>query len=182
MGRALVVYESMYGNTRAIAEAVAAGLATTLDTETRRVGEVDRQVLSGADLLVVGAPTHTWGLSRGSTRRSAAQAALKPGSGLTLEPAADGIGVREWLDALSSEETLPAAVACFDTRMKAPLGFSGSAARATARKLRRRGVHLRVPVAKFFVDRANRLAPGEQERATTWGKQLGATVARAAVD
>ncbi len=57
MARALVVFESMFGNTEAIARAVADGLG------------------GGAEVDVVGGPTHAFGMSRPSTRRSAAQQA-----------------------------------------------------------------------------------------------------------
>lgn len=45
---------------------------------------------------MVGGPTHAHGMSRASTRKAAAEAAAKPVSGVTLEPGADGDGLREW--------------------------------------------------------------------------------------
>jgi flavodoxin len=60
--RCVVVYESMYGNTRAIAHAIAEGLSG--DTVVMAVGDTDRDVLVRADLVVVDGPTHMFGLSR----------------------------------------------------------------------------------------------------------------------
>lgn len=170
--KAVVVYESMYGNTRAVAEAIADGLRGELTTELHPVHELAAPAMVGADLLVVGGPTHAWGLSRASTRRSAAEAARKPGGGLTLEPGAEGTGLREWLDAWPADSPTPRQCACFDTRMKAPLGLSGSAGRAAARRLRRHGLKIDRPIQPFYVTRDNRLVDGELTRAEAWGREL----------
>ncbi|MEX1126227.1 MAG: flavodoxin, partial [Acidimicrobiia bacterium] len=70
--KALVVYESMFGNTKLIAEAVAGGLTRHLDVETVEVGQ--KPVFGpGVDLVVVGGPTHAFGMTRASTRKSAAE-------------------------------------------------------------------------------------------------------------
>src|SRR5215468_9920282 len=84
--RALVVYESMYGNTRVIASSIADGL--------RADCEVTLVPVAGADLLVVGAPTHMHGLPSAASRQRAALAAAKDGSGLRLDPDAGGPGLR----------------------------------------------------------------------------------------
>jgi flavorubredoxin len=56
--KALVVYESMFGNTRQIAEAIAAGLAESVDVAAVEVSEATAEAAEGADLLVAGGPTH----------------------------------------------------------------------------------------------------------------------------
>lgn len=71
--KALVVFESMFGNTRDVAQAVADGVATRLDVGVAEVGTSPD--LAGVDLLIVGAPTHAMGLSRDGTRKSAAEQA-----------------------------------------------------------------------------------------------------------
>lgn len=63
--RALVVYESMYGNTRAIAEAVAEGLSEATDVKAVPTSEA-REILvdnPALDLIVFGTPTHAHGMS-----------------------------------------------------------------------------------------------------------------------
>jgi flavodoxin len=169
---AVVVYESMYGNTRAIASAVAAGLAETMNVDVRAVG--DARDLGDARLIVLGAPTHAWGLSRASTRRAAAQAAGKPGSALSLEPGAGGPGMRDWLAHMSAT---PARVAVFDTHQRAPLGLHGSAGKRIAHRLRRDGHTIVGAPEGFIVSKQNRLLDGELDRARGWGRRLATTFA-----
>ena len=92
--RALVVYESMYGNTHLIADAIGAGLGS--DATVVSVHDATRELVEAADLLVVGGPTHIHGLTRESSRKAAADAAAKPDSTLTMDPDAFGDGLREW--------------------------------------------------------------------------------------
>ena len=170
--RALVVYESMFGNTRKIAEAIAAGLASDaasgIEVSVVEVGVAPAALDPQLDLLVAGGPTHAFGLSRPRTRRSAAQQASR---GVV----STGIGLREWLAALP-----PAAgvtVAAFDTRSAKPRWMPGSAARAAARQLRGLGFRLVGRPARFCVSGiTGPLVPGEIERAQHWGETLGAAV------
>jgi hypothetical protein len=166
---AVVVHESMYGNTRAIAEAIVEGLSTHLRARAVPVAQADALDLRQVDLLVVGGPTHAWTMSRPGTRRSAVEQAAKPDSGLVLEPAAAGNGVREWLASLRQ---VPARAAAFDTRMRAPLGLSGSAARAIDKILRRRGALRAARPEPFHVTKQNTLIDGELARARDWGARL----------
>lgn len=168
----VVVYESMFGNTREVAAAV----AQALDAAATPVAAVDAAELARADLLVVGAPTHMLGLSRPKSRRAAGEVAAKPDSGVRLEPGFDGPGVREWL---ADTGALPQLVAVFDTRLHQP-AWLGHAARPTARRLRRRGARLLVPPESFFVGKDNTLEPGELERAERWGAELARKVAERA--
>jgi len=78
--RAVVVYESMYGNTHQVAEAIGAGLRSSFEVSVVPVSEAGPAVLADADLLVVGGPTHVHGMSRTSTRKAAVEAADKPAS------------------------------------------------------------------------------------------------------
>src|ERR671924_626123 len=68
MDRALVIYESMFGNTRTIAEAVGEGLADRFATQVVEVGEAPTSIDGGITLLVVGGPTHSFGLTRAIAR------------------------------------------------------------------------------------------------------------------
>src|SRR3954453_13850215 len=87
--KALLVDESMFGNTEKVARAVAAGLAESLEVELREVSTAPEQVTGLVDLIVVGGPTHAFSLSRPSTRADAVAKGAPP-----REP---DVGVREWL-------------------------------------------------------------------------------------
>ncbi|MEN0130546.1 MAG: hypothetical protein AAGC49_13965 [Brevundimonas sp.] len=161
---ALLVFESMYGSTAAVAQAIAAGMAGVRVTVT--VCEVGLasvpDVTSTPGLLVVGAPTHQRGLSTPQTRdvaRGEIETALSPGD-----------GVREWLDGLVGQ-VAGRNVAVFDTALKRPL--AGSAASTIGKRLTKAGANLAVPPESFVVSgRSSGLVPGELERARAWGVGL----------
>ena len=92
---AVVIYESMYGNTHTIAEAIGRGLAPENHVTVVPVAEATPELLSEADLVVAGGPTHIHGMSGTRSRQAAADAAHKDGSGLTLEPHAQRPGLRD---------------------------------------------------------------------------------------
>ncbi len=167
--RAVVVYESMYGNTHKVADAIGAGLETAFDVSVVPVSEVSPEVLAGADLVVVGGPTHAHGMSRASTRKAAVEAANKPVGGLKVEPDAMGAGLREWFDSLGHYD---AEAAAFDTRLRAPAALTGRASKGVARQLRAHGFHLVAEPESFLVTKQDRLAPEETTRAREWGTKL----------
>lgn len=165
----VVVYESMFGNTREIAEAIAEGARESQQSAAVRVSTAGQHLVSTADLLVVGAPTHTWSLSRPATRQEAARQAELPGSSLHLQGGATGTGIREWLQ---QRPQLPPRAAVFDTRRDMPAVFSGRASRVISRSLRASGVRLVCPPESFLIDKNSALVPGELARARQWGQQL----------
>jgi hypothetical protein len=175
--RAHVVFESMFGNGHAIADAVADGLRAA---EPRLdVTVVNVLVVADApdtDLLVVGGPTHAFTLSRPQTRASRPDHLADPEARRRAEsePGADtGRGVREWLDDLSGLDGTP--VAAFDTRVGTPV--PKRAAAGIARRLRRAGGTLVVPPEGFLVTGMHGpLVEGDLTRAAAWG----AAVLRAA--
>ena len=171
--RAVVVYESMYGNTRAIAEAIGEGLRPTYDVAVVRVGRVLPGTLADVDLLVVGGPTHVWSMSRTKTREGAAASAQKSGSGLSLEPDATDAGLREWFGSLGRRSGRAAA---FDTRIDSPAMLTGRASKAIARRLRRRGYELAARPESFLVTKRNTLVDGEVGRAQAWAAGLASTL------
>jgi Flavodoxin len=167
--RAAVVYESMYGNTHLVADAIGDGLTAAYQVDVVPVDRADRHVLDNADLIVVGGPTHVHGMSRASTREAAVGDAHKPDSELTLDPDAEGPGLRDWFAALP---TLDAKAAAFDTRVDLPAVLSGRASKGIARLLRQHGLDLVVEPESFLVDKHNQLEPEETVRARQWGRQL----------
>lgn len=171
--RAVVVYESMYGNTHVVAVAIAQGLALPGGVVVVPVDRAARAMLEGADLVVVGGPTHAHGMSRESTRKAAVEAAHKPGSELHLDPDAAGAGLRDWFDSLGNVHT---AAAAFDTRINGPAAFTGRAAKGIAKMLRGHEFVLAGEPESFLVDKAGHLLAGEEDRARAWGAQLASAL------
>jgi hypothetical protein len=164
----LVVYESMFGNTRAVAEAVAEGMSLVLPAEAVEVSAASSRPVADVSLLVVGGPTHAFGLSRPATRADAASK-----TGLPIE--SSGPGLREWLEGIGREDTSGMAAAAFDTRISYPR-VPGSAAKAAARRLRRSGITVLEVKSFYVVGTTGPLVAGERERARAWGSGLAATV------
>jgi hypothetical protein len=172
--RAVIVYESMYGNTHVIADAIGAGLGTAFDVTVVPVSQVDPAVLADADLVVVGGPTHLHGMSRNSTRKAAVEAASKPISTLQVEPDALGPGLREWFGSLGR---YPAKAAAFDTRLRGPAALTGRASKQVNRLLHAHGFDVAAQPESFLVTKQDRLAPDEFDRAREWGTKLAAGIA-----
>jgi len=163
--RALVVYESMFGNTATVASAIAEGLRAggSGEVDVVDVREAPSVVSPDVQLLVVGGPTHALGMSRPQTRRSA----VEQGG----NPAAAGTGLREWLAHLSVAGAAPTA-ATFTTKVRRPR-LPGSAAKRAAARLRRAGIRTGPPAATFWVDgTSGPLVDGEVARAQAWGREL----------
>jgi hypothetical protein len=167
--KALVVYESMYGNTHAVAGAIADGLGPDVDTEVVPVERADASALEGVDLLVLGGPTHAHGMSRPSTRAAAMEAAAKPAADLEVDNGAEGPGLRDWFDHLDVD--LPRAAA-FDTRMHGPALVTGRASKGIAKRLVAHGATLLAEPKSFLVTKHNELEPDETEHAREWGVTL----------
>jgi hypothetical protein len=166
--RALVVYESMFGQTRIVAERIAGGLRYVMDdVDVVRVQDADVVRVLQADLLVVGGPTHVHGMSRPRTRQAALDDPAAYGAA-TTEPGAEGIGVREWFEGLPA---LTGAAAAFDTRADTSSVLSGRASKAIAKQLRKCGLRLVAAPESFLVTRG-RLKDGELTRADLWGQEL----------
>jgi flavodoxin len=167
--RTLVVYESMYGNTHAIAEAIADGIRQGSEVRVVRVAEATNALAQWADLLVVGGPTHAHGMTSAGTRENARIAARKPDASLKLDAAA-GPGLRDWLESLD-KGTGKQAVA-FDTRIKGPAILTGRASSGIAKALREHGYAIKSAPESFLVDMKSKLVGGELERAKAWGSQI----------
>ena len=169
--RAVVVYESVYGNTRAVAEAIAEGLGTA---EVLPVHEAGDHV-DGADLLLVGGPTHMHGLSTSRSRQMGAES-VKEDGGAHVEPGAtEEPGLRAWLRDLRAGDGRWAAA--FDTRFDRSPWLTGVASRGIAKRLRHLGYSV-VDSESFLVeDSEGPLAKGELDRAREWGEKLASELA-----
>lgn len=167
--KTVIVFESMFGNTAKFAREIAGGLASaSTQVALADVRQVRQEDLQGCDLLVVGAPTHAFSLSRPSTRADAVQRGAESSRAL--------LGVREWLATLDEGFPLGAArpaVAVFDSRVAKVKHLPGSAARGAARILDAKGFEVLGDPASFYVvDVMGPPAPGECARARDWAGRL----------
>ena len=166
---ALVIFESMYGNTHAIADAIAKGLGPDVEAQVRPVHGAG-SMPGGVDLLIVGGPTHMHGLTTAMSRKMAVTAGKEDGA--HIEPgASQQPGLRDWLRELDGQGLRAAA---FDTRADARAALTGSAARGIARRLRRRGCDVVDSQSFLVADAEGPLEEGELERARQWGAALAA--------
>jgi hypothetical protein len=167
---ALVVYESIYGNTRAVADAVAEGLGGAPVLSVHDAADHAQP----ADLLVVGGPTHVHSLASPRSREAAVEAAHKDGGAHVEEDATEEPGLREWLSDLPRGDR--AMAASFDTRLDRSPWLTGEASRGIAKRLRRRGYDV-ISHESFLVENSEGpLAGGELDRAREWGASLAALV------
>jgi len=175
--RAIVVYESIFGNTRSVAEAVAAGVQARIAADLVEVAHAPAVLPPDVVLLIVGGPTHVHGMT---TPKSRADAAVQAGNRLVSR----GSGIREWLDVLRPMGA-PVAAAAFDTRIDGPELLWGSAAKGTAKRLRELGFRLVGDPRSFLVDGPtgslfDRLREGQLQAAEAWGIEVAAALPEAA--
>jgi hypothetical protein len=163
--RALVAYESMFGNTERVARAVAAGLRLEgVDTTIVNVATSEPVDLTDVDLLVVGAPTHGFSLSRRATRHDA----VRQGG----RDEAERAGMREWLGTLDDAER-PLLAATFDTRVTKVRYLPASASRRAARELTQHGHRMvSTPMGFLVQDVSGPLESREVDRAIAWSRRV----------
>lgn len=154
--QSVVIYDSKFGNTERIADAIARGLGTlgsALVMDTAEASGTNQQAVIGLDLVLLGGPT----------QRRAPSPAL-----------------RSFMDALPAGlRGVPAAT--FDTRYRGSTWIMGSAAAEAAKVLRKAGSAVVAPPESFFIGRGGplerqALEAGEIERAEAWGRAVGASV------
>ncbi len=180
----LIVYESMFGNTAAIAEAIADGIGHPRSTPRSGppggtgpgpadgagpdpgqpricvlpVTQAPSAIPDDVQLLLVGGPTHAFSMSRDSTRADAA----RQGAWGSVRR-----GIREWIHDLTPREDLR--VLTFDTRVRVRM-MPGSAAKQAAIALRHQGFRQAERGQSFWVGGVSGpLSHDELVRARAWG-------------
>ena len=175
--RALVVYESVFGDARTIAHAIAEGLSTAaVPADVVAAGEAPTEIGPDVELLVVGGPNHAFGMPRPSTREGAVKQ-----YGADIPDT--GSGLHEWLEAVQVAGGAIVAAA-FDTRGSGHpmLTKMDRASRTEEKLLGKLGAHIVAPAEHFFVaDTKGPLVEGEEGRARAWGRTLAELVASRSV-
>jgi hypothetical protein len=175
---AVIVYESVFGNTREVAEEIAAGIHQAHPDAAVHcvpVADADAELTRTADLLVVGGPTHAGAMSSRLSRAAAhlpgmSVGATEEGSLEAHHAAPAGPGLRSWFHALPDAENGTRAAA-FDTR--GPFEHHKGAAGGIARRLAHHHYDVLAGPQGFLVDGIDGpLQAGERERARSWGAAL----------
>ncbi|MCU1543603.1 MAG: hypothetical protein JWM50_1468 [Microbacteriaceae bacterium] len=174
--RIVVVYESIFGNTRQIATAIQRGASEHASVRIASMGSRSLDGIADADLILLGGPTHALGLSTPTTRAEALSWTLQPERHVSLDAGEPRTGIREWL---GSHPQLPAQFAAFDTRAASMRHLPGSAARRIDKHLRSRGLARVTAPASFYVSARSALLDGELDRASDWGSRIAALADRA---
>ena len=153
--KALVIYDSVFGNTEKVAQAIGAALEAQAEVSVIKVGDVRGAFWEGQDALIVGSPTR----------------AFSP------TPA-----TKKLLAGIPRQGLAGTQVAAFDTRMdieqapgilKAMVKLFGYAAEPLAARLRRKGGQEALPAAGFIVeDTEGPMREGEFERVAAWAKGI----------
>jgi flavodoxin len=142
---ALVIYDSKFGNTQQVAEAIGGTLAERFNVSVQPVTD-QPEVTDIISLLVIGGPTHAHGISQ---------------------------PMRQFLDNLPKNAVQDVAIATFDTRFHKPKLLVGAASDGIAKRLRRQGARIVSEPESFWVDSGEGpLSPGEAERARAWARTL----------
>jgi hypothetical protein len=163
---AVVVYESLWGNTAAVAGEIAEGLghgARALST-----AEATAEAMAGVDLIVAGSPVLGFKLPTEQMRRGARD---NPGGRPPRPADLSHPSMRSWLDGLPAGHGRSAA---FDTQVRGPFG---KAAPTIAEALEAAGYErLADPMGFVVKGKFGPLRKGELERAREWGRELAARV------
>jgi hypothetical protein len=166
--KAFVIYESLWGNTEAVARAIATGLGP--GTKVGTTDEISAEEAAAADLVVAGAPVIAFSLGSDKVREGIA----RDEADAPRPPDLAHPSMRSWLDRLPHSTGRGAA---FETRIWwSPRGATGD----IERRLKGAGFGIAAPAHRFIVEgKYGPLRDGELERAEAWGRELASVAATA---
>jgi flavodoxin I len=155
--KAMVVYDSAFGNTEKVAQAIGQALGSSEDVKTDRVGNVRPEQLAGLTLLIVGSPTQKFsplGTITGFLKSI-------PSNGLK------GVKVAAFDTRVTESEIEKVGILAFFVKI------FGYAAEPIANRLKKKGGELVMPAEGFYVaGTEGPLLEGELERAADWARQI----------
>ena len=142
--KALIVYDTKFGNTEKVAKAIAEGLSANYEVDCKNVGDISTSELHESDLVLVGSPTHAWNMSSGT---------------------------KSFFQKLGKERVEGQMAAAFDTKFNKKL--TGSAAKKIERKLKKLGFRIVLPYLNFYVEKSEGpLEDGETEKCKNFSAKL----------
>jgi flavorubredoxin len=146
--KAIVIYDSKFGNTEKIANALSEGMKKEgLDVDCAKVDNVNLNKLVEYEILAIGAPTHGFGIS-------------KP--------------MREFLKKLENLNLRDKKAFAFDTKLRSR--FAGSAGKGIEKQLTKLQMTIIKPYASAIVKGTQGpLEEGEEEKFTQIGSEIART-------
>jgi len=172
--RAIVVYESYWGNTASVAQAIAEGLGP--DARALSTAEATAEALAGVGLIVAGSPIIAFSLPSEKTRNDMA---AKPDKKAPSPPDLSHPSMRTWLVALplagaSGQGVAAVRAASFETGFKLS---PGGAAGKILKMLGEKGYQSVAKKQRFFVKASyGPMKEGELDRAKAWGAELAKAI------
>lgn len=166
--KVVVVYESLWGNTAAIARAIAEGIGP--EARALSTSEASGAAIADADLIIAGAPLLGFRLADDKMRQ-----AIRANEGNAPKPPdLSHPSMRSWLDSITGGHGRSAA---FETRIWwSPGGATG----AITIGLEKAGYRPLVKAQRFIVKgKYGPLRDGELERARHWGEEIKAAMGSA---
>lgn len=155
--KALIIYDSVFGNTEKIAHAIGRALAMSIHVKVNKIDEMTPEKLADYDLLIIGSPTRQF----------------RPTTALS-----------QFLKKIPDNYFKGIKTAVFDTRFSESeikkirilwffVKIFGYAAESIAKQVRRKGAELIVPPEPFYVNKTEGpLKAGEIERVQNWADRL----------
>ena len=166
--RTVIIYESLYGNTKRVADELARVAREHGPVEVVAAEQASPDVTCGADLVLIGGPTHVHGMSWKATRQGGAGNGAPPERQPGIDAA--GPGLRDWFHRVGRVDGTPAVA--FDTRLDGPEFLTGRASLGISRRLRHHGFTEVAGPRSFVVDQENVLLDGEVDRANEWAVSI----------
>jgi len=146
--KTVVIYATRSGNTKRVAEHIAAALRERGTVELYEAAAAPADV-HDFDLVVIGGPTEAHGMTP---------------------------QIKDYLARLVEGSVRGHVAAAFDTRLAWPRALSGSAAEGIATDLRAKGALVSTTPESFIVSRKPELKQGELERAGHWARGLAQSI------
>ena len=154
--KALVIYDSFFGNTEKIAQAIGDALGSSMEVKVYKVSEVKPEQLKEINLLIIGSPTRAFNPSP---------------------------GIKSFIKSIPPNSLQGIKGAAFDTRISEDdakprilrflMKTFGYAAEPISKKLRNKGAEIVIAPEGFCVkDTKGPLKEGELERAASWALQI----------
>jgi flavodoxin I len=154
--KALIIYDSFFGNTEKIAKAIGSTISGQMDVEVCKVSDIKLEQLKGLFLLIVGSPTR----------------AFRPSPAIT-----------KFLNSIAAGSLSGVKAASFDTRisisdtnsrfLRFMANLFGYAAKPISEKLGKKGAQIVIAPEGFLVkDTKGPLKDGEIERVAEWARQI----------